>query len=428
MRERNLTDTERRAIVQDILLAFRDDKVPHGTNARLRLARKYKCHRHTVERVWTRYTENVASGVADGSPESRIKENSGRKAYDRTDLAGKIAAVSVVDRRRIARTAVLAGISRGLLHLLLKEGHLTRRTTRIKPKLTDTQKLARMQWILTFIDENTYAFEGMYAMTRSGSTQTLMSGRICFFLMRNRRETLPEQALYPQDYLLGSGSTSKFSACRYDFHRKAVFDGKIGIWPLVEQYTAQRSSVNRPAGTVLTRNFEAIDRNVIKRFLLGDLIPAIKSKWPARERPRLPHDPDIVAAGTAGGWNIRLIFQPANSPDLNVLDLGFFSSIQAVQLEHPVHDVKELVSTVLEAYDKLTWTTLDDVFLSLQNVMLSILRSRGDNEFVLHLGKQKLRRAGKLPEVLTCPEELFNSALAAVGGDPFVEPNNSDNE
>ncbi|OWY92754.1 hypothetical protein PHMEG_00038109 [Phytophthora megakarya] len=154
MREQNLTDTERRAIVQDILLAFRDDKVPHGTNARL--ARKYKCHRHTVVRVWARYTENVVSGVADGSPESRIKGNSGRKAYDRTDLAGKIAAVSVIDRRRIARL--------GALHLLLKEGHLTRRTTRIKPKLTDTQKLERMQWILTFIDENTYAFEGMYAM------------------------------------------------------------------------------------------------------------------------------------------------------------------------------------------------------------------------------------------------------------------------
>ncbi|ETP51524.1 hypothetical protein F442_03354 [Phytophthora nicotianae P10297] len=127
MREPNLTDQERRAVVQDILLAFRVGTVPHGAYARL--ARKHECHRHTVERIWARYCGNVADGVADGAPESRIKQKPGRKPYDRAELAAKIGAVPVADRQRIERTAAAVGVSTGLLHLLLKEGHMTRRTT-----------------------------------------------------------------------------------------------------------------------------------------------------------------------------------------------------------------------------------------------------------------------------------------------------------
>jgi hypothetical protein len=35
-------------------------------------------------------------------------------------------------------------------------------------------------------------------------------------------------------------------------------------------------------------------------------------------------DPKFVAATQADGWDIRLTCQPPNSPNLNILDLGFF--------------------------------------------------------------------------------------------------------
>ncbi|ETP14963.1 hypothetical protein F441_10135, partial [Phytophthora nicotianae CJ01A1] len=126
------------------------------------------------------------------------------------------------------------------------------------------------------------------------------------------------------------------------YHRKTMFDGKLGIWPLVEDYTAQRNSANRPAGTVFTRNIASIDRDVIKEFLLKEVIPTIKRTWPAQEQDKLiliqqdnakphvsPHDSEIVAAGTADGWNIRLFCQPPNSPDLNVRSRVFL-----VDLDH----------------------------------------------------------------------------------------------
>ena len=37
----------------------------------------------------------------------------------------------------------------------------------------------------------------------------------------------------------------------------------------------------------------------------------------------------LTAAGLAHGWNIKFITQPAQSPDLSILDLGFFSSLKS---------------------------------------------------------------------------------------------------
>ncbi|KAG3085557.1 hypothetical protein PI125_g19193 [Phytophthora idaei] len=115
-----------------------------------------------------------------------------------------------------------------------------------------------------------------------------------------------------------------------------MFDGKIGMWPLTETYVAMRASVNRKKGTLCTRNVAYVDRPLYKHYIIEKVIPDIKAKWPASEHgktifiqqdnatPRVPVSrPDVVAVGTSDGWNIRLLFQPPNSPDLNVLDLGY---------------------------------------------------------------------------------------------------------
>ncbi len=43
------------------------------------------------------------------------------------------------------------------------------------------------------------------------------------------------------------------------------------------------------------------------------------------------NDHDIVAACREGGWSIEVVCQPPNSPDLNILDLGFFRAVQTLQ-------------------------------------------------------------------------------------------------
>ena len=77
--------------------------------------------------------------------------------------------------------------------------------------------------------------------------------------------------------------------------------------------------------------------------MINFLLPAIKARWPAAERgmpifiqqdnakTHIPvDDPEFVAAAQADGWDIRLRCQPPNSPDLNILDLGFFAALQSL--------------------------------------------------------------------------------------------------
>ncbi|TBT97206.1 hypothetical protein CWI36_3066p0010 [Hamiltosporidium magnivora] len=75
-------------------------------------------------------------------------------------------------------------------------------------------------------------------------------------------------------------------------------------------------------------------------MIIDNLIPAIKSKFPLAYKKKTiyvqqdnakPHfsdnDADVVVIGSADDWNIKFKAQPANSHDLNVLDLGIFNSI-----------------------------------------------------------------------------------------------------
>ncbi|GMF36945.1 unnamed protein product [Phytophthora lilii] len=203
--------------------------------------------------------------------------------------------------------------------------------------------------------------------------------------------------------------------------RPRIWDGKLGIWAFTEEYVAQRRSKYRTKGTLCVRNIESVTRDVYKEYLLTFLIPSIKAKWPAKDRSRpiliqqdnakphvSPFDPEIVAAGSVDGWFIRLIVQPPNSPDYNALDLGLFASIQSIQYRYAIRGINNLIDVVEAAYEELSTTTQDNVFLTLQACMLCVLEADGGNDYKIpHQSKEKLRRAGLLPRVLTCDRALY---------------------
>jgi hypothetical protein len=215
---------------------------------------------------------------------------------------------------------------------------------------------------------------------------------------------------------------------RYGPHRKTYWDGKLGIWPFTEHYEAKRGSVNRPRGTVCTRKIDTVNRDVYRTYLLQHVIPAIKLKWAKDERGKLiliqqdnakphvpPQDLDVVAAGPADGWNIRLICQPPNSPDLNVLNIGLFASLQSIQYRTPLRTVEDIIQAVEAAYTELSTETMDNIFLTLQQCMLNTLQASGGNGYKLpHMGKARLRNAGLLPDSLDCGVDVLDAALAVL--------------
>jgi len=151
-------------------------------------------------------------------------------------------------------------------------------------------------------------------------------------------------------------------SARPRFHNGVcIFDGKIGLFPLVTYEQAKRSSVNRQAGTWEVKPIAHITRDVIREFMIERVLPAIREKWPMEDihkpiyivQDNAPshlevNDHLFCEAARQDGFDIRLICQPPNSPDFNILDLGFFRAIQAIQYRKSARTVQELVPIVQE--------------------------------------------------------------------------------
>ena len=58
-------------------------------------------------------------------------------------------------------------------------------------------------------------------------------------------------------------------------------------------------------------------------------------------------------AATLDGFSFHLVQQPHNSPDMNVLDLGSFRSIQALQHQKSAYNYAQLLKVVNAAFESL---------------------------------------------------------------------------
>ncbi|ETW05020.1 hypothetical protein H310_04072 [Aphanomyces invadans] len=101
---------------------------------------------------------------------------------------------------------------------------------------------------------------------------------------------------------------------RYDYKSRRFFDGKLGIWPIVEDIVAQRSSKNG------------------QKLIMDKVVPAIATKFPRSYHAKTvflqqdnasPHCCITSEYIRSKGYQyIEVAKQLANSPDFNVLDLG----------------------------------------------------------------------------------------------------------
>jgi hypothetical protein len=105
--------------------------------------------------------------------------------------------------------------------------------------------------------------------------------------------------------------------------------------------------------------------------MIEKVLPAIKAKWP-RDDVNKPiyiqqdntpshievHNPLFCEAAQQDGFDICLICQPANSSNFNILDLGFFSTIQSIQYKKKAKAIQDLIPVVQEVCD-LSITTIN---------------------------------------------------------------------
>ncbi|CAL4949559.1 unnamed protein product [Urochloa decumbens] len=197
------------------------------------------------------------------------------------------------------------------------------------------------------------------------------------------------------------------------------------IFPFVTVEPAKRKGPNRKRGELVTKAMTSVTKDVSRDFLINKVLPALKAKWPAEERG-MPifiqqdnarthiavDDPAFVQAAQADGWDIRLTCQHPNSPDLNVLDLGFFAAIQALFEKGTPNNITEILQKVDQAYQNYPVERSNRIFLTQQCCMMEIMKHNGGQHYnIPHMKKKTLERQGRLPITLKCPLHLHNQAM-----------------
>ena len=159
---------------------------------------------------------------------------------------------------------------------------------------------------------------------------------------------------------------------RFNTSANCWWDGKLGIWPIGDWEPAQRGSKNRPKGTLVWKN-KTVTKVVYRDLLMNKLILAILDKWLRRDRMSRTiyiqqdgaknhireDDEKFNNALTEQEIVAKLYTQMPNSPDVNLLDLGFFQAIQSFNDASPKNEA-ELIQLVQDAYKnylrhKLNW-------------------------------------------------------------------------
>ena len=111
-------------------------------------------------------------------------------------------------------------------------------------------------------------------------------------------------------------------------------------------------------------------------------------------------------------YNIVIIFQIPRSPFTNVLDLGYWMSLQAaVERKHFMRrsTKKALMASIQETWDAAELDgVLTKVFIKLKVVLCNILRAKGGNDLVEEFRGKKYS-AVKIEDILASNEYNENS-------------------
>jgi hypothetical protein len=307
-----------------------------------------------------------------------------------------------------------------------------------KPPLTATQKQNRIDYCINNINLETGFFKDGF--------DTVHVDEKWFFIKKSTKtyyltsdEPDPTNIIRNKRYIEKVMFLCAVARPRWNTAANQWFDGKIGLWPFVEMVPAQRTSRNRPAGTPVMKTC-AVTSAKYKEFIMEKVIPAIKEKWPVQQNVTVkiqqdnatPHHSfttgdatymfNVALEAATGGMSIVPVNQPANSPDLNVLDLGFFNAIQSLQQKKKTDNIEELVAAVQEAFEATHRHTLNKVFLSHQAVMEQVILNDGGNEYKLpHMGKDRLARNSELPVALAV-SNVLRAKIATLQGNQLPEP------
>jgi hypothetical protein len=425
-----------------------DGRLPHGS---LRdAAIFFNVDISTISRLWRSIKNKIDEAVNNQDGEQVEVEDlltdikffeSGRKQtgrnmkWDVTEMKEAVRNLRLSERQNFRMLAQNIAVPCPTLHRLFKRGCFRRHTSSLKPSLTEENKVARVAYCLEEVDGATLVGGGpihykdmmdrvdidekWFYQTTDGKNYILTAAE--FDDSDNEEGGGGDEEPTPHRTIRHRGHIPKVmflcaqARPRWDPHRNAMWDGKLGLWPIGNWVPAQRTSTRRPAGTMVWKD-ETVTKDVYRRLLLEKVFPAIKQEWPRGEWQR----PEIIIRVQQDGApshidpadelllqglqeleienKVLLYTQPANSPDCNINDLGFFRALQAQYQKSTPSNVGEIIANVQQAYQQYDYRKINRIWLSLQCCYNKIIDHLGNNDYKLpHMQKERLEREGNLP-------------------------------
>ena len=131
----------------------------------------------------------------------------------------------------------------------------------------------------------------------------------------------------------------------------------------------------------------------------------------------------------AGLWDIKLVTQPARSPDLNQLDLSFFRALERNNYKKVFPTtIDELIASVEESYWQFDPRTMEKGFVTLACICNEVIRCGGDNTYDKpHIGKDALLlKDGALPLEVAASPEVLEVARNWMNQDEMEDPDDQE--
>jgi len=458
VKKKRLTMADKKAIYSMLVALSGNGTPPNGAFSAV--AHYFSVHRSTCMRLWKQIqadVENIPSNENDDNDEDEIdrilldkdvpdklfetkmsNRRKGKYKHDRDALQAKVKEIPFSKRRRTRMLAAQLNIPQSSLMYILKEkgSVFKRHSNSLKPKLTEENQQARLQHALSKIDLSSTTTT---TTTRAAANSTLKFLPLFdevhvdekwFYLCRDGENYIIIYGEEPPKRYVSHKShiTKVMFLCAQARPRRLPcgtwWDGKVGIWPIGEYTVAQRASVNRPAGAEEFTK-QSIDRDKYREIMLNEVVPAIQAKFPTCEQARygtiyIQQDgapSHIITRNDDDLWyeemeqlglleSIVLVTQPANSPDVNINDLGFFNALQSMYHSYCPMNSIQLIEMVTMCYEEYPTNKINRIWLTYQSCLNEIIKCNGHNNYKIpHMNKDKLERTNRLPLTLEVCEE-----------------------
>jgi hypothetical protein len=479
-RHRQMTAQDKKAVFYAIRSTMVNDRPKHGIIKKL--ARDLGFKPLTISRQWRDMRIKLAKLLNNQDEDDHIGiisagehflfgtgQSSRRKdkfLIDRDEIKEAVLTIPQHERPTMRHLSAKLDLPLTTLYYLLKgrvrkktaaEGTtiFKRQTVKLKPTLTDENKLNRFMFAMDHIKpvcdlgvRGGYKFDGQYDkvhidekwffLSKDGKKYILVEG-----------EQAPHRTVRHKKYMAKVMFLCAVARPRWDVTKRAWWDGKLGMWPIGDYGKAQRTSKLRAAGTRVWHN-ENMGFGRFRMMIIDDLIPAIQALWPVGEwtdpnfkitvqqdgagaHPQSWKDPviqstlrELEANGNFTPGKINFEAQPPNSPDTNICDLGLFNAVQASYYNTCPKNAMEIIEMVQKTWLEYPHQKINRLFVTLQSVYNSIIEEFGGNDYKLtHMNKDRLEREGNLPRELSLTEEAIRIVQqynnSRNGNDPLTD-------